>query len=109
MAGKSLPLGVSFIALLPYHHQGLRMNQLHCRSAQRMGIVRCCLSLAIGFGFAVAALAREPDAVINLWPDKPPGEPLKVAEEQDFTKPTDRLIAGRRIIKLGNVKNPQAH
>ncbi|MBI3877704.1 MAG: alpha/beta hydrolase [Verrucomicrobia bacterium] len=53
--------------------------------------------------------AAEPNHVLNLWTDKPPGEPMNVGAEQDFTKPTDRLIAGRRIIKLGNVATPQAH
>ena len=55
------------------------------------------------------AVAREPDQVINLWPGQPPGSALDVGDEADFTKPEDRLIAGRRIIKLGNVKTPQAH
>jgi acetyl esterase/lipase len=34
---------------------------------------------------------------------------MDVGPEKDFTKPTDRLIAGRRIIKLGNVRAPQIH
>ncbi len=55
------------------------------------------------------AVAREPDQVINLWPAQPPGSALDVGDEADFTKPEDRLIAGHRIIKLGNVKTPQAH
>lgn len=43
-----------------------------------------------------------------LWPETPPGPAALVAgEEQDFTKPDDRLIAGRRIIKLGNVSRPE--
>lgn len=57
----------------------------------------------------LSSRAAEPAHVLNLWPDKPPGEPMNVGPEQDFTKPTDRLIAGRRIIKLGNVATPQAH
>ena len=52
---------------------------------------------------------REPDTILNLWPDQAPGVAMDVDEEKDFTKPTDRLIAGRRIIKLGNVSNPQIH
>ncbi|MCB1099739.1 MAG: alpha/beta hydrolase [Verrucomicrobiae bacterium] len=50
-----------------------------------------------------------PDHVINIWPNQPPGEPREIGEEQDMTKDTDSLIAGRRIIKLGNVTTPQAH
>ncbi|MDA7511593.1 alpha/beta hydrolase [Verrucomicrobia bacterium] len=52
---------------------------------------------------------REPDTVLNLWPGQAPGPAMNVGEETDFTKPTDRLIAGRRIIKLGNVDIPQIH
>jgi acetyl esterase/lipase len=45
--------------------------------------------------------------VLNLWPGKPPGETKELPPEADQTKPDDRLIAGRRIIKLGNVSTPQ--
>ncbi|HXT60175.1 MAG TPA: alpha/beta hydrolase [Pirellulales bacterium] len=51
----------------------------------------------------------EPAAVLDLWPEKPPGEVRKIGPEQDFTKPEDKLIAGRKIIKLGNVSVPQMH
>ncbi|MCA9262821.1 MAG: alpha/beta hydrolase [Planctomycetales bacterium] len=49
------------------------------------------------------------DQVIKIWPGDPPGPPRNVGEEQDMTKDTDDLIAGRRIIKLGNVTTPEAH
>lgn len=49
------------------------------------------------------------DHVIDLWPANVPGPALEVGPEQDFTKPEDTLIAGRRIIKWGNVSKPQAH
>ncbi len=79
------------------------------RVASRSGFSRGWLAVTVWLGLTCAASAREPDAVLNLWPDRPPGEPLKVGAEQDFTKPADRLIAGRRIIKLGNVSTPQLH
>lgn len=44
---------------------------------------------------------------LNVWPGKPPGETKELPMEADQTKPQDRLIAGRRIIKLGNVSTPQ--
>jgi acetyl esterase/lipase len=49
------------------------------------------------------------DEVIKLWPGTPPGPAREVGEEEDITKPEDRLIAGRRIIKLANVAMPEAH
>jgi acetyl esterase/lipase len=52
------------------------------------------------------AFAAEP-LVLNVWPGKPPGETKTLPPEVDQTKDTDKLIAGRRIIKLGNVSTPQ--
>lgn len=67
--------------------------------------VRLLLSLVV-VGWALSASAAEP-VVLNLWPGKPPGETKELPPEADTTKDTDRLIAGRRIIKLGNVSTPQ--
>jgi acetyl esterase/lipase len=54
--------------------------------------------------------AAEPATVIQLWPSEPPAPKHEVAgPEQDTTKPTDKLIAGRRIIKLANVAVPEMH
>ena len=50
-----------------------------------------------------------PDHILNIWPNDPPGEKRDLGPEEDVTKDTDALIAGRRIIKLGNVTTPQAH
>lgn len=50
-----------------------------------------------------------PDHVLDIWPHEPPGEKRNLGPEQDMTKDTDKLIAGQRIIKLGNVTTPQAH
>lgn len=50
--------------------------------------------------------AAEP-LVLNIWPEKPPGDVKELPPEADQTKAQDKLIAGRRIIKLGNVSTPQ--
>ncbi|MBM81779.1 MAG: xylanase [Planctomycetaceae bacterium] len=64
--------------------------------------VVCCLCLT-------SAPAAEP-IVIDLWQGEIPGPAAQTnGPEKDLTKPTDRLIAGRRIIKLANVSKPQAH
>ena len=48
--------------------------------------------------------------VLNLWPSMPPGPAAKTeGAERDLTKPEDKLIAGRKIIKLGRVSTPQMH
>ena len=55
---------------------------------------------------ASASLAATP-TILNIWPGKPPGETKDLPPEIDLTKDTDKLIAGKRIIKLGNVSTPQ--
>ena len=73
-------------------------------------------SIPVLCGAALAAVmmtthlaAAEPAQVLDLWPGMPPGEARELGPETDLTKPEDRLIAGRRIIKLGNVATPQLH
>lgn len=43
---------------------------------------------------------------ISLWPEKAPGEKATLPPEADVTKPTDDLIAGRPVIRIGNVSTP---
>jgi acetyl esterase/lipase len=43
---------------------------------------------------------------INLWPNGAPGETNVIGEERDMTKPSDNLVGGKRVIRLGNVSNP---
>lgn len=49
--------------------------------------------------------AGEP-VTLKLWPDKPPGETTVLGPEVDTTKPDGNLVAGRRVIRLGNVSEP---
>lgn len=63
------------------------------------------LAVLVVLGGSVA-FGAEP-LTLNVWPGKPPGETKELPPEADQTKPQDRLIAGRRIIKLGNVSTPQ--
>lgn len=43
---------------------------------------------------------------INLWPAEAPGEKGGLGEERDTTKPTDNMVAGKSVIRLGNVSKP---
>lgn len=61
--------------------------------------------LTAGLAGSVARAADSP-AAIPLWPGRAPGETADLAEEKDLTKPTDDLIAGRRLIRLGHVSRP---
>lgn len=55
---------------------------------------------------AIQIQAAEP-LVLKVWPGQPPGETKTLPPEADQTKDADKLIAGGRIIKLGNVSTPQ--
>lgn len=52
------------------------------------------------------APAAEPKTSLPLWPGRAPGEELADKAEADTTKPTDNLVAGRRVIRLGHVSSP---
>ena len=43
---------------------------------------------------------------INVWPGKPPGETAALPPEADTSGPDGRNVAGRAVIRLGNVSTP---
>ena len=43
---------------------------------------------------------------VNLWPDVAPGDKGDMKEESDTSKPNEGLVAGRSVIRLGNVSKP---
>jgi acetyl esterase/lipase len=43
---------------------------------------------------------------IAIWPGRAPGEKENIGEEKDNTKPTDHEVAGKEVIRTGNVSNP---
>jgi acetyl esterase/lipase len=53
-----------------------------------------------------AALRAAEPQTLPLWPDRPPGEAADLGEEIDQTKESDGTIAGRPLIRLGNVSKP---
>src|SRR5713101_963234 len=70
------------------------------KSTRRLGLV--CIALFT----ALNCFSSEPIKVIELWPNGAPGEKGNIGEEKDTTKPTDPLIAGKPVIRLGNVSKP---
>jgi acetyl esterase/lipase len=62
---------------------------------------RCALALLA----AGTCLGAEPRAV-DLWPGSAPGEKGDIGEEHDTTKPSDNLIDGKPVIRIGNVSVP---
>src|SRR5689334_7108249 len=67
------------------------------------------LALLLSISVTIAArpaVASGRAEVNELWRGTAPGEQGNIPAEQDTTKPTDELIAGKRVIRLGNVSRP---
>ena len=54
-------------------------------------------------GTMLAAAAHQ---TIPLWPDGAPGEKATTEAERDTSTPNDGLVAGKPVIRLGNVSTP---
>jgi acetyl esterase/lipase len=67
--------------------------------------LRSLLILGVLLVPAIALSAGAPKP-IDLWPGTAPGETKDLGEEKDTTKPTDGLVAGKRVVRLGNVSKP---
>lgn len=52
------------------------------------------------------ARAAEKPLTLPLWPGLPPGDAAATEEEKDFSKPGEGLVAGKPLIRLGNVSKP---
>lgn len=65
------------------------------------------LSLAsLGLFASTSLFAADAPPVFPLWPGMPPGETNVMGEEKDMTKPGEGLVAGQRVIRLGNISKP---
>src|SRR5215831_5549254 len=54
----------------------------------------------------VRTYAASTAEVLPLWPGLAPGEKEGANEERDTTGPKDGLVAGKPVIRLGNVTKP---
>lgn len=63
----------------------------------------CCLAAAALAGLVARAGGLEP---VPLWPEAAPGETGELGEERDLTTAKDHLVAGRPVIRWGNVAKP---
>ncbi len=71
------------------------------------------LACALLTAFSPSLLAQQPawqpapgHTTMPLWPGDAPGAPANLPPEVDTTKPDQALIAGHKIIRLGNVARP---
>jgi acetyl esterase/lipase len=67
------------------------------------------MHLRLLLALAIPAFAAEPAKIIDLWPGTPPGEMKADGPERDTSEPGKGLVAGRPLIRLGNVTKPQLH
>ena len=51
-------------------------------------------------------LAAADHQTLPLWPNGAPGEKATTEPERDTSKPNDHLVAGKPVIRLGNVTTP---
>lgn len=69
-------------------------------------MIRKCTAVLSFVALLAGALRTGAAEPIPLWPARAPGETEQLGPEQDTTKPSDNLIADRRLIRLGNVSVP---
>ena len=63
----------------------------------------CPLGVFLLFAGAAWGAVSQP---IALWPGRAPDETKALPPEADNTKAADKLIAGKAVVRLGNVANP---
>jgi acetyl esterase/lipase len=89
---------------------------------ENTGMIRLCPALLALVLTASAALAQPQQAAtaaqstgwqppasattLTLWPNGAPGGVTATEPEHDTTKPTDKLIMGKPVIRLGDVSEP---
>ncbi|MGA2114680.1 MAG: alpha/beta hydrolase [Bryobacteraceae bacterium] len=71
------------------------------------------LLLAAGAALSMSLFAQQPawqpapgHTTLALWPNGAPGAPANAAPEVDTTTAKDNLVAGKPVIRLGNVSAP---
>ena len=65
---------------------------------------RCFLIFAL---FSMNSFTLAESDSWNLWPSEPPSEKGEIPPEYDQTGPDDRLVAGKRVVRLTNVSVPE--
>ncbi len=62
--------------------------------------------LSVTLAVSLLVAAADKPRVVELWPGPAPGVIAATSEEKDQTKAGEGLVAGRRVIRLGNVSKP---
>lgn len=72
-----------------------------------MARVFSAISVAILLVFC--ATAAEPDKIVAIWPAAPPAWNAPERPEQDTSGPDSRTVAGKRVVRIGYVSEPELH
>ena len=90
------------IALMPLTSIVLKFSLLICLCA-------VATTRPVNAEDSVANDGKSADLVMSIWPQEPPAWTPPTEEEQDTSGPNGRNVAGKRVIRLGNVRTPQMH
>lgn len=71
----------------------------------RSTVLSLCAGVLCSVALASETMAASLPA-LSLWPGRPPGETKVLDAEKDLSKPKDGLVAGKEVIRLGNVSTP---
>lgn len=82
--------------MLPALHRTPRS----ARTAQGIGL------FTLLFALQMASTNAASPSSLPVWPTTAPGEKGNIGEERDMTKPNENLVAGKRVMRLGNVSQP---
>lgn len=67
---------------------------------------RFALAVAWALTFGATSASGRP-LTLDLWPGPPPGPARELPAEGDTTTPIDPLVAGRPVVRLGNISTPR--
>jgi acetyl esterase/lipase len=69
-------------------------------------LASCCAFLLLAFGAGLPAFGASVSDPMPLWPKGAPDEKGEVGIEHDTSSTNDHLVAGRRVIRIGDVSQP---
>jgi acetyl esterase/lipase len=84
-------------------HIGLFWDLITPMNVTKSLIVACVLGASLASPWCLSAKPSDP---IPLWPQGAPEEKQDLGPEKDTTGPKDGLVAGKTVIRLGNVTQP---
>lgn len=76
------------------------------QAGRRFALIVCSASVSVFCVTLWLTAATDKPPVLDVWPGDPPGKTEAAGEEKDTTGPKGGLVAGKSVIRLGNVSKP---